>query len=233
MFYLMKKLFQYLKLKKSDYEQNKKDIEQLSEKIKKNIDDLLENKKTKEDFLINDIIKDIFQKRSIKNLKNCEKKYLIIADDNYGIVSTILDYIEIFRDELNLNNIEIKTFSGKTVSSDLLEFIKDNYECIEYAIIDITLNQRVQFNENAKIILDGIDIAIIINELKKRINKDLKFIFYTGNILNPKIDFIKKKIDKFEAFFKDKNIYDYIIQKDFLKSLKDISILFKKLGLKK
>ena len=137
------------------------------------------------------------------------KDSILIVDDNPGIVSFIKDDI-IFLEEqgvVDLSNLNIISLYGNDAAFNL-KAISDNKKLnIKWAIIDITLG-GTHSTENGVVKLTGVDIF----ELLHTTNKDVKFIFYTGNNLNPYIKSNKKLIDQFTNIT-GKNITDFVLFK--------------------
>lgn len=146
------------------------------------------------------------------NIPNFSKSRdsILIIDDNEGMVSFLKDDLDYF----NLKNIiDYKKINVITMSSKLAGFIfeatqrKMNGLNIKYAIIDITLGGSVM-GKTGNIKYTGVDVYEMIIEY----NPEVRFIFYTGNNLNPHINANKKIIDQFYNLTK-KDIKEFILFK--------------------
>ena len=144
--------------------------------------------------------------RIIKNY-NFNKETVLIVDDSKGIVeilkSTILNFVK---------NSNIITFynehAGFILEKTLFQLNKTSKVTINTAIIDIILPGKIVEGNKQKRI-DGIDIAILLN---KKYNCN-NFLFFTGNIGNEYLEFIKLKSVKFHDHF-GKNLSDFILNKN-------------------
>jgi len=112
---------------------------------------------------------------------NAELGTIVIIDDNPGIVSFLKDDIEELTEELNIKK-NILTVSGSHAAYCLESFIETNKMKIESAIIDITLGGTMITDEKV-LKYTGVDVYKMCIEN----NKDLEYVFYTGNNLNPYI----------------------------------------------
>jgi len=147
---------------------------------------------------------------SIKDIDKTKNTILII-DDNEGMVSFLEDDIEYLSDEdiIDLSNTNLLTLSGKHAAFTLkLILTKAKPINIKWAIIDITLGGSVTTAEgNVK--YTGIDVYEMLAEA----NPDIKYIFYTGNNLNPYINANKRMINQFENLTNKDNIMNHVLFK--------------------
>lgn len=138
------------------------------------------------------------------------KPSILLIDDNPGMVSFLRDDIEeIFeKHHININAYNILEFDTKFAAYNFIA-THDYYNGLNimYAIIDITYGGSVQSNYG-NLRLTGVDIFREIY----RINPDVKFVFYTGNQLNPYIKSNKELMDSFTEIYHD-NIMDYVLYK--------------------
>jgi len=139
-----------------------------------------------------------------------DKRSILLMDDHEGIVSFLKDDL-VYLDEKNI--IDLDKINVLTFSSNLAAF---NFEVaqrkmkglnIDWAIIDITLGGSV-ITKDGNVKYTGVDVY----EMILKYNPDVKFIFYTGNNLNPYIKANKAIIDKFKSI-SGKKIKDYILFK--------------------
>jgi CheY-like chemotaxis protein len=148
------------------------------------------------------------QERIVSNYKP-ELPTIIIIDDSKGIVSIVEDYLQ--ECGLQSESFNILSFFGQMapfVLSQTLDMLKEKgLTKVDYAIIDIVLPGKIKKGDKY-IKMDGIDVSILLNS-KYNCNN---FVFYTGNIVNTYVEFIKLKSDKFFSHF-NKNIDDYLIFK--------------------
>jgi len=117
--------------------------------------------------------------KSIQYHRN--KKTILVLDDNPGIISFLIDDLKYFHDKGKLNLDEFNILEVSSADAGFIFeaiFTKGNLH-IDYAIIDITLGGSLTTNEGIKK-YTGVDVFEIIYKE----NKELKYIFYTGNNLN-------------------------------------------------
>lgn len=147
----------------------------------------------------------------IQNGYDKNKPSILILDDNSNIISVLEDDIDDLHSagKLNTNDYNIITFSTQDAVFNLQATLK-TYDGlnIKFAILDITIGGGVYTEEKGNIILDGIDALISILVY----NPDVKFIFFTGNKLNPYITKNKNKIEKFNKAT-GLDIFEHIIYK--------------------
>jgi len=151
-------------------------------------------------------------KKDLPQIKNFDesKETLLIIDDNEGVISFLKDDIENFYERGILKEDEINLLLLTTSNAGFaLQKLYDkgiNLN-IKWAIIDITLGGSKMTNEgNVK--LTGVDVfEMIYNN-----SKDFKFLFYTGNNLNPYIKSNEKLIQQFENLTND-DIKKYVLFK--------------------
>jgi len=162
--------------------------------------------------LTDGILYDINNNIKPQNLDSVDfsKPGILIIDDNEGICSFILDDFEELAEsgDINLDDYNVFCFHGIMCAYDLISTIQkyDNFN-IQKALIDITYTGTIETN-NGNIKLNGVDVFEILYEL----NKNLKFIFYTGNQMNTHIKLIGYIKDKFNRIT-SKCIDDFIMFK--------------------
>ena len=125
------------------------------------------------------------------------KPSILLIDDNPGMVSFLRDDIETILEKINVNieDYNILEFSSKFA---VYQFIAthqyfDGFN-VQYAVIDITYGGTV-LTGNGNLRLTGVDVFKEIYEE----NRDVKFVFYTGNVLNK---YIKSNIELMQQFKK-------------------------------
>jgi len=125
------------------------------------------------------------------------KPSVLLFDDNYGVISFLKDDLEELDEEnkINLKNYNIIEFTSKYAGFQALATLKSYSGLnIKYAIFDLTLGGGVYDEVKGNVILDGVDIF----ENVRYYNPDMRYIFFTGNKLNPYINKNKEIMDKFE-----------------------------------
>jgi len=139
-----------------------------------------------------------------------DKDTILIIDDNIGMVSFLIDDIEYFKEEgiidNDINIISIHSSHAVFKYEALQE--KYNNLNIKWAIIDITFGGSVM-SKDGNIIYTGVDVYKILKEH----NKNFKFLFYTGNNLNPYIRSNSILIDKFKELSDGKDIMEDVLFK--------------------
>jgi hypothetical protein len=139
------------------------------------------------------------------------KDSILIIDDNSGLVSFLRDDIETICIEngVDINSLNILEFSSKYAAYTFIAthryFGSLN---IKYAIIDITFGGSVQ-THTGNVRLTGVDV---FEEIYKTEGESLKFIFYTGNQLNPYIKSNQKLMEQFNEIYHD-SILHHVIYK--------------------
>jgi len=120
------------------------------------------------------------------------KPGIMIIDDNEGICSFLQDDLE-DDGKINLDDYNIFTFSTQYCAYDFIGTILKYKDLnIQKAIIDITYGGTVQ-TKKGNLKLNGVDVFEILYEL----NKDLKYLFYTGNQMNTHIKHIGELMNKY------------------------------------
>ena len=143
-----------------------------------------------------------------------KKPTIVILDDNEGVVSFLLDDVKEILLSMGINNIyekfNVLTFSSQYCAFNLISTINAyDIKNIDYGIFDITLGGGVFEENKGNIVLDGIDAFQACYE----INSDMKYLFFTGNKLNPYIKKNKEIIEKFTKITNGKDLHDYILYK--------------------
>jgi len=141
------------------------------------------------------------------------KDTLLIIDDNEGVVSFLKDDIEYFfeNDIIKRDEINLLALTGTDAAFALQRIYKRGIDIkIKWAIIDITLGGS-KMTENGNIKLTGVDV---FEEIFKHTpeKEDFKFLFYTGNNLNPYIKSNEKLIEQFKVV-KNEGIKKYVLFK--------------------
>ncbi len=142
---------------------------------------------------------------------NKKKDTIFIIDDNEGMVSFLeddMEYLEekgvIDKDKMNILSL---TGSHSAFTFEVLQK-RENGLNIKWAIIDITLGGSIMTREG-NIKYTGIDVY----DMLQKYNPEAKFLFYTGNNLNPYIKRNKQLIEQFKTITNGKNIMDYVLFK--------------------
>jgi len=142
-----------------------------------------------------------------------DKDTILIIDDNEGVISFLMDDIEYFDEKniIDLETVNVITISGAHAAFTL-ELLYNKLErlSIKWAIIDITLGGS-SMTENGNVKYTGVDVFEIINKDKNTSN-EFKFLFYTGNNLNPYIKANERIIKQFKEITGD-DIKDYVLFK--------------------
>ena len=145
------------------------------------------------------------------------KKNLLIIDDNTGLLSLIRDILKIsgLIDKLNIVSIETSYagFIYKIMS-------KKTNIIFNYAIIDITFGGVAIDDLEGNLKYEGI---MVFKDLYNK-NKNLRYVFYTGNSLNKYVYSSKKIIDVFKAITGD-DIHNHLIYKNEYPPSKLINII--------
>lgn len=142
---------------------------------------------------------------------NSNKKTVLIIDDSPGLVSFLLDDL---KDIINTEDYNILFFDGKYAVFKLIATSIQYKIFYDYAIIDLTYGGVVKAT-TGNIKLNGVDAFDFLYHS----NKDLKFLFFTGNLLNTYIKTNEEMVEKFYKIFGD-DIKNYLLQKN-SSSLKD------------
>jgi len=141
---------------------------------------------------------------------NPELNTILIIDDNEGMVSFLEDDVKYLIQQGTIKEKEynILLISGVHAAFSLkLLYAKLPRLLIKFAIIDITLGGS-KMTKEGNIKYTGVDVFSMIY----RNNPFFKYIFYTGNNLNPYIKSNQKIIKQFKDIA-DKDIKDYILFK--------------------
>jgi len=143
-------------------------------------------------------------------------KTILILDDIqnmwYLYGEDFKDIKRVYDKDVN-EDFNIITCLGPKAGFIAHKFIHENYEHVDYAILDITLGYGVKLTNGDYVEYDGIDVFL---ELYKR-NPDLKFIFCTAHTLNkknPTVGFFFKKFEdatglNFSNYYLNKNSERY------------------------
>lgn len=139
------------------------------------------------------------------------KPSILLIDDNSGMVSFLEDDINFFMDKkvLDRNKINVLSISGSHAAFSF-EALQHKYENlnIRWAVIDITLGGSIM-TKDGNIRYTGVDIYAILKEF----NPDAKFVFYTGNNLNPYIRTNERLIAQFKELSNGGDIKDHVLFK--------------------
>jgi len=160
----------------------------------------------------------MFRQNCSKNSHFCEKwhkewdkskRTFLIIDDNFGIVAIIKDIIDELNEEgkIDLKEWNILSFQEKQAGIQLIKALKIDKLKVDAAFIDMTYGSIIRIKDK-NIKINGIHIFKFL----KDINKNLKFKFYTGNILNDYISNNKEIIDYFKKITGE-DIENYMILK--------------------
>ena len=139
------------------------------------------------------------------------KDTILIIDDNEGMISFLkddLDYITDLPCCSSVKALNLLAISGRDAAFNFDKICNEVGDLrIKYAIIDITYG-GTRITPSGIIKNTGVDVfeKIYAN------NKDFKFIFYTGNNLNPYIKANKKLIEQFYNLT-GKDIKDFVLFK--------------------
>jgi hypothetical protein len=137
------------------------------------------------------------------------KDVILIIDDNNGVVSFLEDDMEYYKEEgIISEDTQVLSISGAYAAFTLeLLMTKIKNINIKYAIIDITLGGS-RHSKEGNVKYTGVDVFRIIYE----INPDVKYLFYTGNNLNPYIKSNEVLMTKYKELTK-KDIKDSVLYK--------------------
>ncbi len=154
------------------------------------------------------------------------KDTFFIIDDNEGMVSFLEDDVDYLDSKgvINKKDINILSLSGNH-SAFIFEIMQDREKGlnIKWAIIDITLGGSIMTNKG-NIKYTGVDVLVMI----LKYNPDVKFLFYTGNNLNPYIKRNKQLIDQFKEIAGE-DINNYVLFKTSMDMSSRRSYIAKKL----
>jgi len=121
---------------------------------------------------------------------------VLIIDDNEGMISFLMDDMDYFVDKgiIDKDKLNILPISGLHAAFSLkLLYEKLPRLNIKHAIIDITLGGS-KMTKEGNIKYTGVDVFSMIYKN----NPDFRFLFYTGNNLNPYIKSNEKLISQFK-----------------------------------
>ena len=149
--------------------------------------------------------------QEMKNLIDPNKDTILLIDDNEGLLSFLKDDFEYYVEQgyLKPDEKNILIISGQLAAfylERLYEELGDELKITD-AIIDITLG-GVMAKDGKHVKYNGVDIF----EMIYKHNPNLRFIFYTGNNLNPYIKSNRLLIEKFKGIYKD-DIMNYVLFK--------------------
>ena len=148
--------------------------------------------------------------RELPSSFDFNKKTVLLIDDNAGIVSFLEDDLEIIFEEhhINLEKFNILSFVGEHAVYEFLSLIREYADLnIEYAILDITIGGSL-VTDFGNVKLTGMDVFDVIY----KINPEVKYFFYTGNLIKDPISTIDKVISKYKLIA-NKNLEDKILYK--------------------
>ncbi len=135
---------------------------------------------------------------------------ILLIDDNAGMVSFLTDDMKFIGEQ---NHFDLQKTNILPISTSFAAFnfnalqTKNDGLNIKYALIDITLGGSVM-TKNGNVKYTGVDVYAMI----LKYNPDVKFLFYTGNNLNPYIKANKILIDQFNEINGGK-INDFVLFK--------------------
>jgi hypothetical protein len=138
------------------------------------------------------------------------KESILIVDDFKGLTDILIDDLKALEQEgkIDLSKYNILVFSGNMAA---YEYITSNRRHnglnVKFALLDITLGGSL-IVEGKNTTYTGVDVfaeAYITD-------KNFRFLFFTGNNLNPYIKYNKELIEKF-AKITQGNIDDHILFK--------------------
>lgn len=130
------------------------------------------------------------------------KETILLLDDNTGVLSFLMDDLKILRKKklFDYKKYNILTFDSKLAGFKLRATLLSQQPLnIKFAIFDITLGGTLFSDDGENISLDGVDCYIDV----AKEYPDTKYIFYTGNKLNPYIKKNEQIIKKFNDFTND------------------------------
>lgn len=139
------------------------------------------------------------------------KPSILLFDDNMGVISVLEDDLQELEKEgfIKLEDYNILKFSTQHAAFQLQATIKAYQGLnIELAIFDITLGGGVYEEDLGNVVLDGVDTFKAVSDY----NQNLKYIFFTGNKLNPYINKNKEIIEKYKKYTGE-DIQDHILYK--------------------
>jgi len=142
---------------------------------------------------------------------NSSKKTILLIDDNLGILSFLEDDVNEIFNKYNMKkeDFNIIKITGRDAPIHIKTLLRLNKEFkVDYAIIDLTFGGIIK-TTNGNIKLNGVDVYCDLHNK----NKEVKFVFFTGNTLNPYIKSNQKMIETFNKCNKD-DIMNYIINKN-------------------
>lgn len=139
------------------------------------------------------------------------KETILLMDDNSGVISFLVDDLRSLQKKglFDYTEYNLLTIDTKLASFKLRALIKSKQKLnIKYAIYDITLGGTLFNDEGMNITLDGVDSFIDVQQ----VYPNTKYLFYTGNKLNPYIKKNEETITKFKNFTGE-NIEKHILFK--------------------
>lgn len=155
----------------------------------------------------NRYLKEVLEKIEIDQ----SKETILLLDDNVGVLSFLDDDLNTLNKEgqINLSDYNVLQLDGKLAAFKLRAILLSGQQLnIKYAILDITLGGTLFNDEGLNITLDGVDAYIDISKYYK----DVNYLFYTGNKLNPYIKKNEMILKKFNDYTGE-NLEDHVLFK--------------------
>lgn len=146
----------------------------------------------------NRYLKEVLEKVEIDK----DKETILLLDDNTGVLSFLMDDLKVLKKKglFDYTKYNIVLFDSKLAGFKLRAALLSGQKLnIKYAVFDITLGGTLFSDDGENITLDGVDCYIDV----AKEYPDIKYIFYTGNKLNPYIKRNEEIINKFKAFSGD------------------------------
>ena len=139
------------------------------------------------------------------------KETILLLDDNSGVISFLEDDFKHLDSigKIDLKKYNLIHFTNKTAAFEACSTL-DLYKGlnVKYAVLDLTLGGTTTDDKGETVMYDGVDVFKSI----KKYNNDFKYIFFTGNKLNPDIKKNAEMIQKFNSVTGD-NLENHILFK--------------------
>lgn len=145
------------------------------------------------------------------------KETILLLDDNSGVISFLEDDFKHLDSmgKIDLKKYNLIHFTNKTAAFEACSTL-DLYKGlnVKYAVLDLTLGGTTTDDKGETVMYDGVDV---FNSIKKY-NNNFKYIFFTGNKLNPDIKKNAEMLEKFNRTTGD-NLENHILFKTSLSRL--------------